>query len=163
MKTPAKLTFETILLIAVLFAVALIPMAAEAAHHGKGPPTLAEFDQDGDGYLTEQEFNEGRAARHAKMAGEGRPMRGMDSAPSFADFDSDGDGRLSGEEFAAGHRKHMAAMRGEHHGKGMHKGHGKGHGGMHGRKAHASFEDIDSNGDGCIDKAELDAHHASES
>lgn len=159
MKTPAKLTFETILLIVAVFAVALIPMAAEAAHHGKGPPTLAEFDTDGDGFLTEQEFNEGRAARHASMAEEGRPMRGMESAPSFADFDTDGDGKLSESEFGAGHQKHMAAMRGKHHGKGMHPGHGH----KHGKKAHASFEEIDNNGDGCIDKAELDAHHASES
>ena len=97
------------------------------------------------------------------MAEEGRPMHGMSSAPSFDDFDSDGDGKLNEEEFASGHQKHMADMRGEHHGKGHGKGMHKGHGKMHGGGAHASFEEIDSNGDGCIDKAELDAHHATES
>jgi len=163
MKTSAKLTFETILALAVLVALAAAPLAARAAHHGKGPPTLAEFDTDGDGFLTEQEFNEGRAARHAKMAEEGRPMKGMDSAPSFADFDADGDGQLSESEFTAGHQKHMAEMRGKHHGRHDGKGKHQGHGHQHGRKAHASFEEIDSNGDGCIDKAELEAHHATES
>lgn len=154
MKSPAKLTFETILLIAVVVAVLVTPVISEAAHHGAGPPSLAEFDADGDGFLSEDEFNKGRAERHAEMAKEGRPMHGMSSAPGFADFDTDGDGKLSADEFATGHQLHMGKMRADRHGKGMHKGHGQ--------RVHASFEDIDGNGDGCIDKAELDAHHAME-
>jgi hypothetical protein len=154
MKSPAKTTFETILVIALVVAVLFTPLLADAAHHGSGPPTLEEFDSDGDGFLSQDEFEKGRAARHAEMAKEGRMMKGMASAPSFADFDSDGDGKLSSEEFTAGHAKHMAEMQGKHKGAGKHQHHGK--------KDHARFEDIDTNGDGCIDKAEMDAHHAEE-
>jgi len=153
MKTPSKLTFETILVIAAVLALVIAPLAAEAGQHHQ-PPTLAEFDSDGDGFLSETEFEAGRAARHAKMAEEGRAMRGMENAPTFADFDSDGDGKLSAEEFAAGHHKHMQAMKEKMHGKGEHHGHGA--------KPHMSFGDIDTNGDGCIDAAEFDAHHAAE-
>jgi len=153
MKTPSKLTFETILVIAAAVALFMTPMAAKAGQHHQ-PPTLAEFDSDGDGFLSQAEFDAGRAARHAKMAEEGRPMHGMENAPTFADFDTDGDGKLSADEFAAGHHKHMQAMQAGKHGKGGHHGHRA--------KPHMSFGDIDSNGDGCIDAAEFDAHHAAE-
>jgi Ca2+-binding EF-hand superfamily protein len=153
MKSPSKLIFETILVIAVAVAVLASPLMAQAGERPHGPPALADWDSDGDGFLSEDEFNKGRAERHAAMAEAGRPMKGMESAPTFADIDSDDDGKLSTAEFTAAHEKHMAEMRKMHDGKGMHHKH---------RRAHASFEDIDTNGDGCIDKAELEAHHAME-
>ena len=46
----------------------------------------------------------------------------------------------------------------------MHEAHGgMGHGkrcGRHHGKGMPTFEDIDTNGDGCISPAEFDAHHA---
>ena len=116
MKSPAKLTFEAILLAAVIVAVLATPLLAEAAHHGDGPPTLEEFDGNGDGFLSEDEFNTGRDERHAMMAEKGHPMKDMANAPTFADFDTNGDGQLSADEFGSGHEMHMRAMRGEHHG-----------------------------------------------
>ncbi|MGA0264990.1 MAG: EF-hand domain-containing protein [Lysobacterales bacterium] len=151
MKSPAKLTFEAILLAAVIIAVLATPLLAEAAHHGDGPPTLEEFDGNGDGFLSEDEFNTGRDKRHAMMAEKGHPMKGMANAPTFADFDTNGDGQLSADEFSSGHEIHMRAMHGEHH-DGKHDG----------KKRHATFEEMDLNGDGCIDRAEMDAHHAAE-
>ena len=90
------------------------PAMAEEAKKGKGMnmPTFADFDLNGDGKMTEDEFNQARAERIAKRAKEGRKMKNLANAPSFADIDTDGDGGVSPEEFAA----HQAA----HHSK-MHK------------------------------------------
>ena len=153
MKSPAKSTFEVILAISVLFAVLMLPLAAKAGSHMRHhPPPFSEFDQDGDGFVTEEEFNAYRAARHEAMAKEGRPMKGMATAPAFSDIDADGDGRLTEAELTAAHKAHMKAM---------HEAHGhKGHGGMHHGMQMPTFEDIDLDGDGCISPAEFDAHHA---
>jgi hypothetical protein len=131
----------------ILGVFASLPVAAFAASHPPGPPTLAEFDADGDGFLTEEEFNQGRAKRHAAMAQEGRSMKGMATAPTFSDFDSNGDGRLDDAEFAAGHHQHMKAM---------HQMHGGMHHGM--TMKMPGFEDLDLDGNGCIDAEEFAEH-----
>lgn len=100
-----------------VFAVAVIwssPSLAEEAKKGKGMnmPTFADFDLNGDGKMTEDEFNQARSERIAKRAKEGRKMKNLANAPSFADIDTDADDSVSPEEFAA----HQA----EHHSK-MHK------------------------------------------
>jgi len=153
MKSPEKTVFETILAVVVLFALALLPLAARAEtptpHH---PPAFSDFDHDGDGFVSEEEFNSTRAARHEAMAKEGRPMKGMASAPSFADVDTDGDGKLTEAELTAAHQAHMKAMHEAHGGMGMH--HGK-HEGM----KMPTFEDIDLDGNGCISPEEFAKHH----
>lgn len=158
MKSAEKSVFETILAIAVLFALALLPLAVRAEsdtpHH---PPAFAEFDQDGDGFVSEAEFNATRAAHHEAMAKEGRPMQGMASAPTFKDVDTDGDGKLTEAELTAAQHAHMKAMH-EQHG-------GPGHGGMHHGDMHhgmkmPTFEDIDLDGNGCISPEEFDKHHS---
>jgi Ca2+-binding EF-hand superfamily protein len=160
MKSPEKAVFETILAIAVLFALVLLPLAARAESHlPHQPPAFSDFDQDGDGFVSEDEFNTTRAARHEAMAKEGRPMKGMASAPAFSDIDSDGDGRLSEAELTAAQQAHRKAM---------HEAHGGPHGGkhhghrcpMHHGGKMPTFEDIDTDGDGCISPAEFNAHHA---
>ena len=70
-------------------------------------------------------------------------------------IDTDGDGALTEAELTAAQQAHMKAM---------HETHGGKHGGhrcpmQHGGKMPA-FEDIDTDGDGCISPAEFDAHHA---
>lgn len=153
MKSPAKSVFETILAISVLFAIAMLPLAAKAECQMRhGPPAFSEFDQDGDGFVSEEEFNAFRAARHEAMAKEGRPMKGMATAPAFGDIDTDGDGKLTEAELTAAQQAHMKAMHEAHDGKGMHHGH---HGGGMMR-----FEDIDLDGDGCISPEEFAKHHA---
>jgi len=154
MKSPEKSVFETILALAVLFALALLPMAVRAeAHMPHHPPAFSDFDQNSDGFVSEEEFNSTRAARHEAMAKEGRPMKGMATAPSFADIDSDGDGKLSEAELTAAQQAHMKAMHEAHGGKGMHHG-------MHTGMKMPTFEDIDLDGNGCISPEEFDKHHA---
>jgi hypothetical protein len=68
MKSPEKSAFETILIVAVALALVLLPLAAKAESHGKHkPPPFTEFDHDGDGFVSEDEFNSTRAARMAAM------------------------------------------------------------------------------------------------
>lgn len=155
MKSPEKTVFEAILVVAVVLALALLPLAVEADCGMKHqPPAFSEVDADGDGFVSEEEFNVFRAERHAKMAGEGRPMKGMASAPSFAEVDTDSDGKLSEAELTAAQQAHMQAMHGGAGGKGMHHGkHGKG-------MTMPTFGDLDLDGDGCIDAGEFAKHQA---
>ncbi|MDD3449777.1 MAG: EF-hand domain-containing protein, partial [Gammaproteobacteria bacterium] len=71
------------------------------AGKGAGMPTFAEFDTDGDGAISEQEYVDGRNRRIAERAAAGYPMRGLSQAADFNAVDSDGNGFLSPEEFAA--------------------------------------------------------------
>ena len=68
---------------------------------GANMPTFAEFDTDGDGAISEQEYVDGRNRRIAERAAAGYPMRGLSQAADFSAVDSDGNGSLSPEEFAA--------------------------------------------------------------
>jgi len=152
MKSLEKSAFETILIVAVVLAIALLPVAAKAESQGRhGPPPFTEFDQDGDGFVSEEEFNSTRAARMAAMAEAGRPMKGAATAPAFSDLDTDGDGRLSETELIAGQKAHRKAMREQH----------KGHDGDGMSKNMPTFGDLDLNGDGCIDAEEFAQHQAS--
>ncbi|HMW57315.1 MAG: EF-hand domain-containing protein [Candidatus Accumulibacter phosphatis] len=78
------------------------PGSRPPAGPGMARPTFADFDRNGDGKITQQEFHATRSERQAQRAG--RPMRGMAGAPSFAEIDRDGDGSISPTEFAAHQR-----------------------------------------------------------
>jgi hypothetical protein len=83
---------------------------------GPGPgqmPAFADFDLNKDGKITEEEFNEARAARIADRAQKGYPMRGMGNAASFADIDTNRDGTLSPAEFATHQATHRQQMMGK--------------------------------------------------
>jgi hypothetical protein len=92
----------------------LMTGAAIAQDMGKGKgmnmPSFADFDLDGDGAISNDEFNKAHAERIAQNAKEGRKMKGLATMPSFADIDTDGDGSLSPAEFAAHQAKHHAEM-----------------------------------------------------
>lgn len=154
MKSAEKTVFEIILITAVVLAIALLPLVA---HAGQGmqhkPPPFAAIDKDGDGFVSEEEFNSHRAERHTAMAEAGKPMKGMATAPAFADVDSDGDGKLTEAELAAAQQAHRKAMREAHQGMG---------GGMDAHKGMKmpSFEDLDLDGDGCINADEFAKHEA---
>ena len=157
MKSPDQAAFKTILIISMIIAVAMLPFVAKADSHMKqSPPAFSEFDANGDGTVSEEEFNTFRSARMEAMAAAGKPMKGAAYAPSFGDLDTNDDGVLSAEELVAGQKAHRQKMHEIHHGDeghGMPTHHGKG-------MKMPAFGDLDLNGDGCIDADEFAAHQA---
>jgi hypothetical protein len=154
MKSPEKTAFETILVITVVLAIIMLPLAARADETNMHqPPSFAEFDTDHDGFISEEEFNTFRAERMAARAAEGRPMKGAKTMPDFKDIDTNGDGRLTEAELVAAQQAHREKMRAAHGAHGMGYGHG------HDMKM-PTFSDLDTNGDGCIDAEEFAAHQA---
>lgn len=73
----------------------------------KNMPSFADFDLDGNGAISSDEFYQARAERIAERAKEGRKMKNLANAPSFEDIDTDGDGAIRPEEFAAHQAEHM--------------------------------------------------------
>jgi hypothetical protein len=147
MKSPAKAIFEAILIAGVILAIALMPLLVNAESNSRhSPPPFSDFDQNADGWVSEDEFNQTRAARMAAMAEAGKPMKGAKTAPAFSDVDSDGDGKLTESELTAAQQAHHASMKAEH---GKHKGMNM-----------PGFGDIDTNADGCINAEEFAAHQA---
>jgi hypothetical protein len=73
---------------------------------GRGAPAFSDFDLNGDGSLTEAEFNEARANRMSERATQGYPMRNAGNAPAFGSLDTDGNGKVTPDEFAAGQAQH---------------------------------------------------------
>jgi len=153
MKTPDQAAFKAILIVTMIIAIVLLPVAARAgSDRPHGPPTFAEIDVDGDGFVTEVEFTDFHTARVAAMAEAGRPMRGAATAPVFQDMDTDGDGKLNESELIAAQKAHHMAMK-DHH--------GQGHGMYHGMGMKMpTFMELDLNGDGCINEEEFAKHQA---
>lgn len=86
-----------------------LPAAAQPTVRPMGPgnmPTFADFDGNGDGRITEQEFLDARSKRIAARATQGRAMRGLSEAGDFKDVDTNGDASLSPEEFDAYQSRH---------------------------------------------------------
>ncbi len=75
-----------------------VSMSQAATPTPYGPVSMDVFDLDGDGVITETEFNTVRAERQAERANSGRLNKNMANAPSFADIDTDGDGVISADE-----------------------------------------------------------------
>lgn len=143
--------------IPLALAVALPSVQAEAIP-AQGPIPFATYDANGDGSVTETEFNAIRAQRMESRAAAGRPMRGLANAPTFADFDKDANGKLTPAELTAGQQ----AQRQASPGAGMGRGAGMGVGGGSGMNPPA-FADFDTNGDGCINAEEFSAGWGSRS
>ena len=136
--------------LAVVFAGCMLGFAAQASDgHGRGPAPFADFDVDGNGSVSESEFNSVREKRMAARAAEGKKMRCAAVAPSFKDIDTNADGQLNPEELAAGQKGHMEKCRA--------MGHDGNKGGGHHMPA---FSDFDADADGMISEAELNAAHA---
>lgn len=129
-----------------------VTASAQPTGNQRGPMPFSDFDADGSGFISEQEFYAARGERMAARAKEGGQMRNVGNSPSYASFDLNGDGQLSPEEFAGGHK-----MQGRNdRGPGMRQGGGRGAGrgaGM-GRNM-PGFAEFDLNGDGAIVKDEF--------
>lgn len=113
----------------------------------RGPIPFTDFDKDGNGLISEEEFNAVRGERMATRAAEGRLMRGAASAPSFSELDTNGDGQLTQDELAAGQKAQME----KRHEMGMGRGQGRGMGqGMGMGRNIPAFSEYDLDGDGKI-------------
>jgi len=167
-KVRKSITTGLLVIVAGSF-ISLNAQAGKGCSHGPAP--FADFDKDGSGFVSEEEFNTARATRMAAMAAEGRQMRGAENAPAFADIDTDGDGQLSQDELNVAHKAHMEKNRAMHKGDGM--GHGSGKGscdgsgkvigmgmGMGMKGNMPSFADFDLDGDGKITEQEFNTAHA---
>ncbi len=111
----------------------------------QGPIPFEVFDLDGNGAISQQEFDQVRARR-----AEAREKAGLPStrqSRSFSGIDSDGDGEIDPEELRAAHGAAGAAAAA---GPGTRGGRGMGRGG-----APPAFSDFDLNGDGGIDEQEF--------
>lgn len=109
----------------------------------QGPIPFEVFDLDGNGAISQQEFDQVRARR-----AEAREKAGLPStrqSRSFSGIDSDGDGEIDPEELQAAHG---AAGAGPGQGQGRRGGRGRG-------GAPPAFSDFDLNGDGGIDEQEF--------
>lgn len=144
--------FPKILVTSVLVLLGSFAQAEDLP--ARGPIPFTTYDADGNGVVTEAEFNAIRAERMEDRAEAGRPMRGLANASSFADFDKDADGKLTPAELAAGQQ----AQRQASPGGGMGRGAGMGAGGGAGAGMNPpAFGNFDTNGDGCINAAEFSA------
>jgi Ca2+-binding EF-hand superfamily protein len=103
----------------------------------RGPVPFSVYDQNGDGFVSKEEFN----AVRQKLMDEGRPMR---NAISFEDIDLNHDGKLSAEEYSA----HLSARMGNPRGAGAGPGAGM-------RGMMPSFAEFDLNKDGKITEEEF--------
>ena len=142
--------FKTIPLILVsIFGVTSVS-AISAELPARGPIPFANYDRDGNGFITEQEFTQVQSERMAAKAAQGRPMKGASNAPSFGAFDEDHDGQLTNQELRAGQQVQMQNRRGVKGGaSNMGQGRGKGTG-MGKNSNMPSFSQFDMNGDGVI-------------
>ncbi|KGY14138.1 hypothetical protein NM22_01375 [Vibrio tubiashii] len=64
-------------------------------------PAFSQFDLDGDGQITEAEFNQVRSERIAQRTEEGRTLKNINQSPMFASLDTNADGVVSEQEFIA--------------------------------------------------------------
>lgn len=122
--------------------VCMPPVVRPGEIPDRGPVPFAVYDKDGNGLISEKEFDSIRADRMETRAGEGRPMRGVANAPAFSDFDSNDDGSLTADELAAGQQSQFQ------------KRHGMGN-----SINSPVFADLDLNGDGKILEEEFNAVH----
>lgn len=100
--------------------------------------SFSDFDADGNGKITQTEFENAQQARQAKQAESGKMMKNAANAPAFGDIDTNKDGVIDGNEFQVHQQTRMQNRpgmgQGMGQGKGMKCGTGKcsGGGGMGG-------------------------------
>lgn len=142
--------FNTIPLMLISFVSAGAISAVSAELPTRGPIPFTSYDLDGNGFITEQEFNQLRSKRAAEKTVQGGAMKRVGNAPSFSAFDKDNDGQLTQQELATGQQIQVQNRRSSG-GQGPGAGQGRGKGaGMSKGKNMPSFSQYDLYGDGDI-------------
>ena len=88
--------------LAAVLALGMTPTpAADADMPARGPIPFSSFDADGNGRVSQEEFNRTRTERLQQRAQSENQYRYTGNAPAFGDLDSNADGGLSREEYQA--------------------------------------------------------------
>ena len=77
-----------------------------------------DFDANGDGKITQTEFENAQQARQQKQAESGKMMKNVGNAPTFADIDTNKDGVIDATEFKNHQMERMQQRPGMGQGKG---------------------------------------------
>lgn len=165
-----RLSLLALMATAACLSVNAQPRMGTAAPQNFGPASFETFDRDGNGTISEAEFDAVRGERRSAAAQAGRPMRRAATSLTFKEIDRDGDGQLTREEFDGAHAAQPRTRQGAR-GAGMGRGAEMGADGGMGRGAGAGvgmggagpgmnqpqFADFDLNGDGSITEPEFHA------
>ncbi|HID46834.1 MAG TPA: hypothetical protein EYP34_13920 [Chromatiaceae bacterium] len=74
-------------------------------------PAFADFDLNGDGGISEDEFLQAQSKRISERSQAGYPMRNIGNIAVFGEIDSNKDGIISAEEFSAHQIQHRQQMK----------------------------------------------------
>ena len=98
-----RLSLLALMATAACLSVNAQPRMGTAAPQNFGPASFETFDRDGNGTISEAEFDAVRGERRSAAAQAGRPMRRAATSLTFKEIDRDGDGQLTREEFDGAH------------------------------------------------------------
>lgn len=82
-----------IILVSVVFSVSFV-FASDV-----GPIPFESYDKDGDGFITEKEYNVRKNERMTQRIEENRQLQNSTNSPKFSYFDINGDGKINKNEF----------------------------------------------------------------
>jgi Ca2+-binding EF-hand superfamily protein len=109
MRFPTRIFTASLIILFAGSAISTATQAEQGSAHG--PASFTDFDLNGDGVISEAEFNEGHAKRMSEMAAEGRQMKHAGDAPGFSGIDSNENGEISKDEFATHQAEHHSKMK----------------------------------------------------
>jgi Ca2+-binding EF-hand superfamily protein len=144
-----------LILVPVLSVTSIFSISAELP--ARGPIPFANYDRDGNGLISEQEFKQVRSERRLQKATQGLGMKRSETAPLFSTFDLNLDGQLTPEELSTGQQAQLQTRRGKAQGANMARGKNKG---MRQGQSMPRFAKFDLNGDGVILEQEFNAARA---
>jgi hypothetical protein len=117
-----KMTTRSITMALIISAVGFAGTICPAAEvPSRGPISFGVYDADGNGSISEREFNAVKEQRQSERTAEGRPGFGMAESPTFPQVDTNGDGHITKEELNAAQQAQWGK-------KGMGQGGGRGQG-----------------------------------